>query len=356
MTKVIITGGHHNAALVVADALRAKGVAVVWIGHHYAARGDKQKSAEYLEVTSHNYPFYNLKAGRFSASIQELVRLPVGFFQALTILQKERPDAVLTFGGYLGAAVALAASLRAIPVYLHEQTQTAGLANKLIGKFAKKIYLTWSDSQKHFNAQKTKVVGLPLRESIINAKPARLFDTKRQTLLIMGGKQGSHVLNTFVFKHIEVLLEKFNIIHQTGSSSQTGDHTKAIALKEKLGERSKAYLPLNYIGEENIGAYLKTANLYLGRSGAHVTYELAVLGIKAILVPFIHTHEREQEQNAQYLKSVGLGEVINESSLTVAAVLQAAEEVIKQKAARQDLTKDAAALLVTDILKEVRAN
>ena len=356
MTKIIITGGHHNAALVVADLLRARGVSVVWIGHRHAARGDRQKSAEYLEVTAHNFPFHALQAGRFTLSLQEIIRLPVGFFQSWSILRKEQPDAVLSFGGYLGAAVALSAALLGIRVYLHEQTRSAGLANKLIGKFARRIYLTWPDSQRHFKKEKIKVVGLPLRQNILDARPAILFDSKLPNLLVLGGKQGSHRLNTFIFKHIHDLLPQFNIIHQTGTSSVTGDHAKSLTLKESLGSKGQGYLPVNYISETDIGPYLKAANVYLGRSGAHITYELAVLGLPSVLVPFMHTHDAEQQQNAQYLKSVGLGEVVSESELTLTGVLAAIKQVMGRATPKQKLTSNAGETLVNDVLRDVRGD
>ena len=112
--KLIITGGHHNSALVVAQDFIKRGHKVAWIGHKYAQMGDKNLSAEYTEVVANNIPFYNLKAGK--SSLISLPRVPFGIYHAFKILKKEKPAAVISFGSYLGVAVVIAAWLQKIPV------------------------------------------------------------------------------------------------------------------------------------------------------------------------------------------------------------------------------------------------
>src|SRR5690242_14409763 len=231
MMKVVITGGHHNAALVVARLLQKKAVEVVWFGHLYAGRRDSHDSAEYKEVKAAGIRFHDLKAGRFTLSLSEMIHLPVGLLHAYQLLKKEKPQAVLAFGGYLGAAVSLAAALLRIPLYLHEQTHSAGKANKLAAKLARRIYLTWPDSVHYFKPAKTRIVGLPLRQSILEAKPRKTPSSSKPLLLVMGGKQGSHAINQFIFDNLEGLRQEFNLVHQTGNSTGTGDYARALTLK-----------------------------------------------------------------------------------------------------------------------------
>ena len=303
MSKIVITGGHHNSALVVAQYFSARGHQVFWIGHRYSSRGDHNDSAEYLEVTSSQIPFYDLSTGRLVLDIKELLLIPKGIFHSLRLLGKIKPDLILSFGGYLGASVSLAGLLHMIPLYLHEQTVTAGKANRFLALFAKRIYITWEQSKKYFPSHKTKLVGLPLRKSIISAKPQKLFARERPTLLVMGGKLGAHVLNQFIFTHLPQLLNHFNIIHQTGTSSLTMDREKSLALLDSLGSLSDSYLPLGYISEAQIGKYFKNASLYLGRSGGHICYELLLLRLKAVLVPLTTTHAQEQLASFRFDKT-----------------------------------------------------
>lgn len=349
MGLFIFTGGHHNSALVLAQYFLTQGHTVYWYGHKKSSRKDHNNSAEYNEVTENKIKFFDLPAGRANLDPTELARIPYGFFVALSYLVRHRPVAVISFGGYLGATTALAASLLKIPVFLHEQTVVAGKANKLIGYLARRVYLTWTSSKKFFPPHKSVVVGLPLRASILNANPKKFFTRHRPTLLVMGGKQGAHLINQFIFTHLNELLKDFNIIHQTGTTSQTGDFDRALAIRNNLGSLSDSYLPLGYITEKEIGQYLKSADYYLGRSGAHIIYELLILRVKAILVPLTTTHHSEQQKNAMELVKVKQGIIINQSNLTPSTLLVGIAQLSKLIPEEYELTKDATVKVYDDL-------
>lgn len=315
MAKVVFTGGHHNSALVVANYFKAKAHQVSWIGHRRSSRGDQNDSAEYVEVIESDIPFYDLVAGRATLHPREIFQLPLGLINSLRILIRLKPDFVFTFGGYLGAAVATAAFILKIPVYLHEQTTVAGKANKYVGRFARKIYLTWEQSKIYFPPHKTLVVGLPLRPDLLIAKSKNLFSRRKPTLLIMGGKLGAHIINKFVFDNIHNLLADFNIIHQTGTNSTTQDYEHALFLKDSLGSLSDSYLPHGYISAHDLSIYLRSSDFYFGRSGAHICYELLLFTLRSILVPLNSTHEHEQLKNARILESKEIANIIPQSKL-----------------------------------------
>ena len=349
MGTFVFTGGHHNSALVLAQYFLTQKHTVYWYGHKRSSRRDQNDSAEYLEVTANKIKFFNLPAGRANLNISELMRLPYGYLVALKYLINHQPSAVISFGGYLGATTALAAYTLGIPIYLHEQTVVAGKANKLISRLARRVYLTWDSSLKFFPKKKSLVVGLPLRSSIIEASPKKLFDRKRPTLLVMGGKQGAHAINHFIFEHLSDLLLDFNIVHQTGTSSETGDYDHALVLRGSLGSLSDSYLPIGYIAENVIGLYLKSANYYLGRSGAHITYELLLLQLRAILVPLTHTHQQEQRKNALELVKVKQAVVVSQSNLTLENLREAIAELKQLKPEKYTLSGDATEKVYNDI-------
>lgn len=350
---LIITGGHHNSALVVAKALRDTGAQVSWLGHRQAARGDQHDSAEYTEVTAAAIPFYNLKAGKLD-SVKNFSQIPFGLFEAKRLLKKLSPTAIFSFGSYLGLTVALAAKLRDIPVFLHEQTVVSGKANRFAASFAKRIYLTWASSRQYFPATKSLLVGLPLRASLLKAKKQKLFTRPRKTLLLLGGKQGSHLLNQLIFEHLRELLSSYNLIHQTGTSSTTGDYQKALALKDSLpAELAGSYRPEGYIGENEIGHLLKSCDLYLGRSGAHVSYELGVLGINSVLIPFPHTNLKEQVKNARYLVSYGLATLLPQKELSYHNLQSAIRQRLPKQVKPLPLPRDATANIINDLLSQL---
>ena len=351
MKKIVITGGHHNSALVVAEELRRRGVEVIWIGHRQAAAGDTNDSAEYREVTAAGFPFVILEAGKlsFDGGVANLIRLPAGFIHAYYLVQKQHPDAILSFGGYLGASVAAAAWVQGIPVYLHEQTVVSGKANRFASHFARRVYLTWESSRVYFPREKSLVVGLPIRTGFLkkHVAPRR----KYPRLLILCGKQGSHVINTFIYNNLTKLLESYDIVHQTGTSSVTGDWERAQKLKRQLPrELAVRYHPAGYIGEAEIAATLATADMVIGRSGAHTTYELGLLGKRSVLIPFLATTREEQLQNAKYLAEKGIAVILNQSDLTMHNFRLALTAASKLSPSPLPLRSDAASRLVSDLL------
>ncbi len=353
MHTIVITGGHHNSALVVAQELIKRGHKIVWIGHQRSSQGDRADSAEYLEVTSSGIPFHNLVAARLIPNLRQLLLFPLGLIRSFYLLNKIKPAAILSFGGYLGGSVGLCGKMLGIPIYLHEQTVSAGRANKLIGSLSKRIYLTWPDSAKYFPPGKTLVIGLPLRPTLLTAQPKQLFSRHRPTLLVMGGKQGAHVLNQFIFAHLCDLLSHFNLIHQTGTNSQTGDYGHAQALQNSLGSLADCYLPLGYITQSEIGSYLRSSEFYFGRSGAHICYELSVLGLPSILVPFMATHDHEQHKNAQVLVKAKLAIILPQSELSLPHFLTQLKELKKLPHQALSLPLDAASRLVDTLLADL---
>ncbi len=354
MHTIVITGGHHNSALVVAKELMSRGHQVVWLGHRQSSRGDTIDSAEYIEVKAAGIPFHDLIAARLVLDIREFIRFPRGLAQTITLLQKIRPTAILSFGGYLGGTVSLAGKTLGIPIYLHEQTVTAGRANKMIGALARRVYLTWAQSAKYFDRVKVKAVGLPLREGILSAKPKSFFTRRRPTLLIMGGKQGAHVINQFVFNHLGALISEFNILHQTGTSSVTHDYELALSLQNSLGSLADSYLPVGYISESEIGTYIHSTDLYFGRSGAHITYELTVTMLPSILVPLMSTHDHEQHKNAEILVKAKQGVILPQSELSHAQFISAVKVVRGLKPKPLKLPSNAAKILVDDLLDDLK--
>jgi len=328
--RIVITGGHHNSALVVAEALRKKGFEVIWFGR-------QTPRAEYREVVQSGFKFVEIKAGKSHRWWQpaNLWRLPWGFCQARRQLRRYRPDLVLSFGGYLAVPVVLIGWLMGIPAVTHEQTVVYGLANRLIARFAKKIMVSWPQSVKHFPAQKVVLTGLPLRPEILTPtttprrSPAVAGHRPRShlpfrspknhlTIYITGGKQGARVINQAVKQILPDLLEKYQIIHQCGDR----DWPEFKKIKKPH------YLVQPYFFRDQIGQIFRQADLIVSRAGAHTTYEIAALGKPALFIPIPWSHADEQTQNAQLLAKVGLAEALSQDKLTAQSLKQKIEFMI----------------------------
>jgi UDP-N-acetylglucosamine--N-acetylmuramyl-(pentapeptide) pyrophosphoryl-undecaprenol N-acetylglucosamine transferase len=333
-STLIFTGGHHTSALVVAEMLRRKGWNIIWIGHKYSMWGDTSPSAEYREVTKSGIEFIELKAGKMHNTFQpkKLFQVPLGFFRSFGILRRLKHlyghdlRGIVTFGGYLGVPVVFCGWLLGIPTVSHEQTTVAGWANKLISVFARKIALSWPSSSKLYPRTKTELTGLPLRSEIL--EELRHNPVRERKVYITGGKQGSHVINQTIFHVLDELLEQYYVIHQTGSSSVHSDYDQALKIKANLTPvRRKKYEVFEYLDAKNASHQICTSSVVIGRSGAHITYELAVTKTKSVLIPIPWSSHDEQLKNAQVLSTAGLAVVLPESELGGRELLDAIDQV-----------------------------
>jgi len=311
--KVVIVGGHLSPAMAVIEKL--KGDDVFYIGRKHTFEGDRGLSLESQEVEKLRIPFFDLNTARLQRkftkhTLPSLLKFPTGFIQSYKILSKIKPDVVLGFGGYLFLPVALAAYALKIPIVIHEQTLDAGFTNKLIAKFAKRVCISWKSSEKYFSKGKVVLTGNPLRQEIINAKNIKNEKNKIPIIYITGGSAGAHAINLLVEKILEELLKKCIVIHQTGGSEVYKDFER---LKEQKNER---YECKKFLTGREAAETINEADLVVGRAGINTVTELIYLQKPAFLIPLPVGQKNEQLKNAQFIKSLGLGEFIEQHLLT----------------------------------------
>ena len=319
--RIVIAGGHLTPALSVIEAL-PKEAEVIYLGRKYSLEGDSAISLEYETITEKSIPFVILKTGRIQRSltrhtIPSLAKIPVGFTQAMIILKKIKPDVVLGFGGYISFPVIFAASVLRIPTVIHEQTLEAGAANKFASKFVDKICISFESSLKYFPKEKTILTGNPIRKSI--SGPIETIDIKTDypIIYITGGSTGSHAINLLVSGCLAKLLDKYTVIHQTGDTQEFKDFDRLSILKEGLNNNKRdKYIISKFFSPEVVGDILMRSSLVVTRAGINTVSELIYLEKPSLLIPIPTTQRNEQLKNAQFLKRLGLGEVIEQKNLT----------------------------------------
>lgn len=366
--KIVITGGHHSSAVPVIKKLRESypQAELIWFGHKFSALGDKNPTLEFHEITALGLPFYHIHAGKFyrTFNIKRLAKIPYGFFQCLGLLTKLKPDAILSFGGYIAVPTVLAGRVLGIPSVTHEQTVVAGWANQLISKVAQKVLISWRESEKYFPKDKVEFVGLPLRKEIFEIQSNNfVFDNILPVVYITTGKIGSHIINRTVGECLAELLKVCNIIHQVGDNSVYNDFEKLDKLYEEikrggrsandpaprfsgggLSEQTPAprevpgiYYPRKFVLEDEIGEAYGKADLVVSRSGAHTTAELLALKKRCLLIPIPWVSHNEQNENAKLLVDAGLGVILSEKDLSAQALVRTIKEMLIDKVGSNEL-------------------
>jgi UDP-N-acetylglucosamine--N-acetylmuramyl-(pentapeptide) pyrophosphoryl-undecaprenol N-acetylglucosamine transferase len=334
--KIVLVGGHFSPAFALLQAV-SKTDEVLFLGRKYAIEGESAHSFEYVICQKEKIPFFDIPAGRFQRkltkfSLISLFKTSKGVNVAKKILQQERPDLVVSFGGYLSIPVALAAKMLSIPVVIHEQTQRGGLANRFIGKFiADKICVTFESSRKYFPRSKTVLTGLPLRREVFEeGEPIISVPKEEKLLYVTGGSTGSHFINELIGQNLISLLSAFTIIHQTGDSSEYKDFEKLQELQNGLSDDlKKKYCLKKFIEPREIGWILQNTDAVISRSGINTVVELLELGIPALLIPLPLGQRNEQLENAELFVSKGLGEYLLQKDGTSENFLSALGRVLQ---------------------------
>lgn len=333
--KIVITGGHFSPAYSVIRKVKNTDEILV-IGRKYAFEGDKNETLEYKLCKKENIPFISINAGRLQRNFSKhtlpsFLRLPKGIYDAIKILKKENPDVILTFGGYVGLTVSLAAKTLNIPVILHEQTQKSGLSARLISKFASVICISFETSKSYFKDKNVVFTGNPIREEIYKF-PDMKINTKRPIVYITGGSTGSHALNQAVFEIIDELLDEYFVVHQTGNSQVFRDYEKLKSKKESLNvDKKEKYLLKEFFEPEEVGYLLHKSDLVVSRAGANIVSELMVIGVVSLLIPLPHGQQNEQLENAIMFKNTGLGLYLEQKNLTPERLLSLISDMIRNK-------------------------
>ncbi len=320
--KLLITGGHFTPALSLIEALQRKysSLSIVFVGRKFISESEKTHSLEYKEIEKRNIQFIHLETGRFTRimslkTVMSLFRIPLGFVNAFRILQKEQPTAVFSFGGYIALPIAFWAYCFRIPIYTHEQTIHPGLANRVIGKLATKIFLAFREASAFFDQQKVKIVGNLVRDSIakISRRPFAI-QKNRPVLYITGGSLGSHSINIHIFSLLPKLLRKYIVIHQIGDTKEYEDYNEAIRTKKMLSPfLKKYYYPRKHFFEDEIGYVYSLTDLVVGRSGANTFFELIMLQKPSLFIPLPWAAYNEQEKHAEIFKKYGTGEIFHQA-------------------------------------------
>ncbi len=325
MMKLLVTGGHVTPALAVIDRIKERKlpVNIVFVGRKYTNDQEKDvESFEYKEVSARKIPFIHLSTGRLTRiasirSLAQLLKLPQGFISAYHILKKEKPDAILSFGGYIALPIAIIAKFLGIKVYTHEQTFAPGLANKYIAQFADTIFLSFPESAIHFKGKDTVMSGNPIRRSVLEQKGSIIKKKDRPVVYVTGGSLGAHAVNVMIEEILGELLERYYVIHQTGNVKEFNDFDRLSKLRSALPPSlQERYIIKPHVSDEEIGTIYHQSDVVVGRAGANTFFELVALQKPAVFIPLPWSAHNEQEHHAQIFKQNKTGEVVLQSQST----------------------------------------
>ena len=299
------TGGHVFPGIAIAEAWRAEGGEVCWLGTEV---GMERPWVEKAEIPFSAIQIKGLRGNGALGWLAAPINVLRAMRQAKAVMEREQPDLVLGMGGFVCGPGGLAAKLKGLPLVIHEQNAIPGLTNRLLAKVADQVLTAFPQDK----IQKVMIVGNPVRaglESIPEVQPHQ-----PRHLLVLGGSRGALALNETVPKALALLPPEYRpmVRHQTGERTFESAQKAYAAVQQQGVDLQAEVAPFI---EEMEAAYA-WADLVVSRAGALTVSELMAAARPAVMVPFPFAVDDHQTENAQILAKMGGGEVIQQSALT----------------------------------------
>lgn len=342
------TAGHIYPALALAQLLLES-------AHDEVKYFGTSRGPEADLVTRAGIPFVALPARGFVRNrpwtlISAMLVLAGSVFRALSMMLRQRPDVVVVFGGYVCIPVGIAAILTRVPLIIHEQNSVAGLANRILGRWARVVALTYPESAVGFERSKRVVVtGNPVRPSVRNAdsvagRRALGIPPDALVLLVFGGSRGAQRINQALAEaHAKLLeIDDLHIVHVTGKHEYTIVRRTIAA----TGSPPERYHLLEYI--DDMGGALAAADLIVARAGATSIAEITVLQKPAIYVPYPHATDDHQTKNAASLAQAGAAVVISDGQLQAPVFIETVTALLVDSAVRDNMAAALSGLAIHD--------
>jgi UDP-N-acetylglucosamine--N-acetylmuramyl-(pentapeptide) pyrophosphoryl-undecaprenol N-acetylglucosamine transferase len=249
----------------------------------------------------------------------------------------------------------MAASRLRIPLAIHEQNATSGMANRFLAKRARLVALTYASAEKDFKTTgEVRLVGNPVRASLLEADrtAARLafgLPADATVLLVFGGSLGARHLNEALVACATRLmsLEGLHVLHVTG----TRDYAEIGALLAQVPQAVGRWHLIDYC--DRMGEAYAAADAVLSRAGATTLAEISALGMPALLVPYPHAAADEQTTNAQGLVAVGAAALLADSELDSPVFVEQLTRLVTDEGYRASMRQAASALGGSDARQEL---
>jgi len=334
------TGGHLSPALAVVDAIKRiePSVDILFIG--------SKTGLEAEIVPNRGIAYKSISTGKLRrssrgllgmltiANLRDMLAVPKGLIDAYRILRTYKPDAILSTGGYVAVPASIAAWLLRIPLIIHEQTTTIGLANRLCCAIAHTVALSFEMARGDLPARaRTGAVltGNPIRKETLAGNRERAVDrfnipVNVPVLLVTGGAQGARVINTGITDAIEKLTETHFVIHQCGKQ---GFDTLSAARANMPASTSQRWFLSAFLDADAMADAWATAQVVIARAGAGTVNEGLILGKPMIYVPLEPSSRDEQLRNAERCVELGAAVIVRQAACNGDALMSALRTIVE---------------------------
>jgi UDP-N-acetylglucosamine--N-acetylmuramyl-(pentapeptide) pyrophosphoryl-undecaprenol N-acetylglucosamine transferase len=348
------TGGHFYPIIAVAQAIRERVKERKIIPPQMYFMSPTKYNARAL--FDNEIEFVGVPAGKirryFSIlNFTDVIKTVYGCISALASMFSIFPDVVFGKGGYASFPALFAARLLRIPVIIHESDSKPGRVSAWAGKFARKVAVSYPSAAKYFNADKVAFTGLPIRTEIAEPLVNGAFEFLKleqgtPVVLVLGGSQGSSNINDNIVSALPELLNRYQVIHQTGRGNiEEIKSTTAVVLKDH--RYSYRYHPFDYLNELALRMSAGAADVIVTRAGSTI-FEIAAWGVPSIIVPLPESVSHDQTMNAFAYAETGAASVIEDNNLSSHILIEEIDRINGNPAIKSTMKERAKAFARLD--------
>ncbi|MCH2205961.1 MAG: UDP-N-acetylglucosamine--N-acetylmuramyl-(pentapeptide) pyrophosphoryl-undecaprenol N-acetylglucosamine transferase [Lentisphaerales bacterium] len=307
------TGGHFYPGLSIGREFQknSAGVRLFVAGKH--GPGQKEQAAKF------DIPADTAKAIQFPTNKLMLPIFAIVFswttLKAVFYLMKHKPKAVLVMGSFASVPLGMAAVITGTPLFLHEGNTVIGKTNRLLSKWAKKLFLSFPAINQKLIHCPMDLTGMPIRPELIQSskepdskklKESLGFKGDDPLLLVFGGSQGAQRINENFYEALSLISDKFQFYHLSGKedNSEFEKTAKEAGFQAKIAKST-----------DNMAEALQAADLIICRAGASSLAELAWFSKAALFIPLKIASENHQYHNARLAELKSAGEILQEDDL-----------------------------------------
>jgi UDP-N-acetylglucosamine--N-acetylmuramyl-(pentapeptide) pyrophosphoryl-undecaprenol N-acetylglucosamine transferase len=338
--KIVLTGGgsggHITPLLAVADELKRRNpkARLIYIG---------QTGDPFAAVVAKNPAIdetYSVRAGKFRRyhgeglrqlldvstvlkNIRDIFYVKIGIWQSWRLMKRLQPTIIFSRGGFVSVPVCLGGHLRGVPYITHDSDPIPSLANRIIARWAAAHAVALPKDIYPYPANKTVTTGIPLSEDFVPVTADLLkkyrsgikVPESAQLLFIIGGGQGSQIINRAVGDILPHLLGEFPKLYVVQVAGETNLAEMTTLYDERLSEAEQGRVRLLGFTDE-VYRYSGAADIVLCRAGATNLAEFALQGKACVVIPSNFLAAGHQLKNAEYLAKQGAAVVLDEAELS----------------------------------------
>ena len=341
------TGGHVYPAIAIADAIKHQNAdsEILFVG-----------TKDHMEWKAVPKAGYKIKSVWISGFHRRLtlknmlfpLKLVTSIVQSFGIVSSFKPQVMVSCGGYAAGPVGWVAGKRGVKIVIQEQNSFPGVTNRMLAKFASKIFTAFKEAAKYLPSDKIVESGNPTRNTLDKVeKEVGLrsfdFDDSKPVLMVLGGSGGAKTINKAIKGNLDKLSD-LQVIWQCGSR-YIDALMKEVDLESNKNIRLTAFI-------DNMPEAYAASDLIVSRAGASSCSEFMMTGKPSVLIPSPNVAGDHQTQNAQSMVDAGASELLKDAD-AVNALPELVHSLIRDQEKLKEMNKAALRLAKPDAAKMI---